>query len=149
MCCAFGHRELYASIEKELGETLTDLIDNKNVTVFLTGGTGATDGVFSATVRKLKNTYPDIKLVLVKPYFLNKLNSDKEYYEMMYDAVIIPEELAECHYKSAITKRNKWIVDRCEFIIDCTYRDFGGAVDAIKYAKRKGKSVIKLKNSFL
>ena len=134
-CCAFGHRELYRNIDEDLKGIIIKLIENEGVTMFMTGGIGQTDGKFSSIVRGLKLTYKQIKLVLVKPYFSGELNTNKEYYEIMYDDVIIPDELAGCHYKSAITKRNRWMIDECDYVIDCTYRDFGGAVNAIKYAK--------------
>ena len=144
-CCAFGHRELYRNIDEELKALIIDLIEHEGVTLFMTGGIGQTDGKFSSVVRELKHRYKQIELVLVKPYFSGELNTNKEYYEIMYDDVIIPDELAGCHYKSAITKRNRWMIDRSDFIIDCTYRDFGGAVDAIKYAKRTNKTVLEIK----
>ena len=144
-CCAFGHRELDRNIDEELKALIIDLIEREGVTLFMTGGIGQTDGKFSSVVRELKHSYKQIELVLVKPYFSGELNTNKEYYEIMYDDVIIPDELAGCHYKSAITKRNRWMIDRSDFIIDCTYRDFGGAVDAIKYAKRTNKTVLEIK----
>ena len=144
-CCAFGHRELYRNIDEELRALIIDLIEREGVTLFMTGGIGQTDGKFSSIVRGLKQRYKQIELVLVKPYFSGELNTNKEYYEIMYDDVIIPDELAGCHYKSAITKRNRWMIDRSDFIIDCTYRDFGGAVDAIKYAKRTNKTILEIK----
>lgn len=144
-CCAFGHRELYQNIDKELKSALINLIENDGVSVFMTGGNGQLDSKFLSIVRELKTTFKQIKLVLVKPYFSGELNTNKDYYEIMYDDVIIPDELAGCHYKSAITKRNRWMIDKCDFVIDCTYRDFGGAVDAIKYAKRTNKTVIEIK----
>lgn len=49
----------------------------------------------------------------------------------MYDDIVLPEQLMGVHYKSAITKRNKWIIEKSEYIIDCTYRDFGGAYNAV------------------
>lgn len=144
-CCAFGHRELYKNIDEELKAVIIDLIEHKGVTLFMTGGIGQTDGKFSSIVRGLKRNYKQIELVLIKPYFSGELNTNKDYYEIMYDDVVIPDELAGCHYKSAITKRNRWMIEKCDFVIDCTYRDFGGAVDAIKYAKRANKTVIDIK----
>lgn len=144
-CCVFGHRELYQNIDKELKSVLINLIKNDEVTIFMTGGNGQLDSKFLSIVRELKTTFKQIKLVLVKPYFSGELNTNKDYYEIMCDDVIIPDELAGCHYKSAITKRNQWMIDKCDFVIDCTYRDFGGAVDAIKYAKRANKTVIAIK----
>lgn len=76
------------------------------------------------------------------PFF--KLNEYKEIYENDYDEIIIPSELAGVHPKSAITKRNRWMVDKSELIICYIQRDFGGAFDTIKYANRQSKIIIEL-----
>lgn len=144
-CCAFGHRELYQNIDRELKSVLIHLTKNDGATVFMTGEKGQLDSKFLSIVRELKTIFKQIKVVLVKAYFSGEPNTNKDYYEIMYDDVIIPDELAGCHYKSAITKRSRWMIDKCDFVIDCTYRDFGGAVDAIKYAKRANKAVIAIK----
>ena len=48
------------------------------------------------------------------------------------------------HYKAAIKKRNRWMVDQADKILAYVYRDFGGAFDTIKYALRTGKPVLNL-----
>ncbi|MEE3427944.1 MAG: hypothetical protein VZQ55_03080 [Ruminococcus sp.] len=101
--------------------------------------------IFSRAVRKAKKTNPNIKLICVKPYMTKELNDNKEYYKSMYDDVIIPTELIGIHYKSAITARNRWIVDNSDIVIVYTIRAYGGAYTAINYAKKKNKLVIKLK----
>lgn len=143
-CCGFGHRESYANVKEQLSEVIECLINQHGITVFLTGGMGKFDSDFSATVRTCKSRNSKVKLVLVKPYFSNELNTNKEYYEHYYDDTIIPAVVIGSHYKSAITKRNRWMVDQCDVILSGVYREFGGAYDAIQYAKRKGKTVIEL-----
>ena len=108
----------------------------------MTGGMGDFDGIFSSAVRTLKRKYADIKLLLVKPYFSGELNTNKEYYEYMYDEVIIPDVVAGVHPKSAITKRNRWMVEKSDIIVYYIQRDFGGAYTAIKYATKLGKKTI-------
>ena len=110
----------------------------------MTGGMGEFDGQFAATVRGLQRKYPDIELLLVKPYFSNELNTNKEYYKIVYDDVVIPDAVAGAHPKSAIKKRNRWMAENSDFIIGFVYRDFGGAYDAIKYAHKLGKQVFNL-----
>ena len=143
-CCCFGHRGLYANIESELEEVLDKIIQKNDDVVFLTGGMGETDGKFSSCVRRLKRKYPHIRLLLIMPYLTNELNTYKDYYISSFDDIIIPEELMGTYYKSAIGKRNRWMVDHSEIVIDCTYRDYGGAYTAIKYALRKNKKVISI-----
>jgi len=68
----------------------------------------------------------------------NKLNTEKAYYEYYYDEIITPAELCGVHYKAAIQKRNRWLVDQTDYVIAFIYRDFGGAVETVKYARKQG-----------
>lgn len=143
-CCGFGHRDFYRNISDDLLNIIKNLVINENITTFLTGNMGGFDKIFSFAVRSCKSFNPDIKLILVMPYFSNKLNTQKQYYEQMYDEIIIPEEMDGCYYKAAITKRNRWMVDESQIIISGVYYGYGGAYDTIKYANRKSKQVIEL-----
>ena len=143
-CGAFGHREVYQSIEKEIDELIIELIENHNTDTFFTGGMGEFDKLFSSAIRRAQKIYPDIKLILVKPYFTAEMNRHKSFYQNYYSSVIIPEELIGVHYKSAITKRNKWIIDNSNYCICYVCRDFGGAYSAMKYAEKKNKLYINL-----
>ena len=141
ICTCFGHRETYKDFSRVLSELLEDLILNQGVVEFWTGGMGNFDGSFSAAVRGLKRKYPDIKLILIKPYFSNELNTNKEYYEYTYDDVVIPDVLVGVHPKSAITKRNRWMVENSDFIVTYVRRDHGGAFEAKKYAAKLDKVI--------
>lgn len=82
---------------------------------------------------------------LVLPYMKQSVNEDK-LLKTLYDEIIIPMELAECHYKSAIAKRNRWIIDRCSHLICFIQRDFGGAYTTYQYAKKKGLTIENVAN---
>ena len=69
-----------------------------------------------------------------------------DYLYALYDDIIIPTELAGVYYKSAIKKRNRWLVDHSDFIIGYTIRNYGGAYEAIKYAMKSNKIVVKFGN---
>ena len=72
------------------------------------------------------------------------LNRYKDYNESLYDGIIIPQELLGIHPKAAITKRNRWMVDQSDLLIAFVQRDFGGAYETLKYARRKKVSVINI-----
>ncbi|MBE6639507.1 MAG: DUF1273 domain-containing protein [Ruminococcaceae bacterium] len=144
MCCGFGHRDVFKDIVGELKSILEDWIVNNGVGTFMTGGMGDFDLQFAKAVRELKCQYPYIELVLIKPYFTNDLNTNKVYYESMYDSVLIPDVLMGVHYKSAIKLRNRWMIERCDCVLVYVNREFGGAYDALKYARKQGKTVIHL-----
>ena len=141
-CCGFGHRLLLMDIESPLREVLEQLVQGQGVTVFYTGGMGEFDTLFSRTVRTLKRDNPYLQLVLVLPYLTQRLNADKAYYETQYDEIIIPAELDGVHPTAAIALRNRWIVDHSDFVVTAIQRDYGGAAEAVKYAKAHDKVVI-------
>ena len=112
--------------------------------IFYTGATGEFDSLFSSAVRKVKVRYPHIKLICVKAYFTNDINTDRDYYNSMYDDVIIPPEIIGVHYKSAIKARNQWMIDNSDIVLVYTVRDYGGAYEARKYSDRNNKQIITL-----
>lgn len=146
--CAFaGHREVYQiGIDAEVEEAISSLLQTDDEFAFFTGGMGKFDDICSAAVRSAKRRNPklNISLALVLPYMSNRLNTDKEFYEYLYDEIIIPDEMDNVHYKAAIKKRNRWMVDRADYVIAYVYRDFGGAFETVKYALKQKKRVINL-----
>lgn len=139
-CCGFGHRDVFQNIDKELCEAVQSAV-SIGCDVFYTGAMGDFDRCFSSAVRKQKKK---AKLVCVKPYMSNELNTNKQYYNDMYDDIIIPDELAFEHYKSAITKRNRWMIDNSDVVIVYVIRNHGRAYDAMRYAERQNKTVVKI-----
>ena len=146
-CTFAGHREVYhPTIDEKLEKVIRELLQTDSEFIFYTGGMGEFDSRCASAVRLAKRQYPHLKirLALVLPYMSNKLNTEKAYYEYYYDEIIIPEELCGVHYKAAIQKRNRWLVDRADCLIAYLFRDFGGAYETVKYAKKQGKPVINL-----
>ena len=147
VCTFAGHREVYqANIADKLDEAISRIIKNDDCFRFLVGGMGDFDGMCSSAVRRAKRNYPkkQISLELILPYLTQELNENKSYYEISYDDVVVPIELAGVHYKSAITKRNRWMVDKSDWMIAFVYRDFGGAYTSLRYAEKKGLQIINL-----
>ena len=147
VCTFAGHREVYqANIPEKLDAALAEIIKSDDHIVFLVGGMGGFDGMCSSSVRRAKKKYPDKKIILelVLPYLTHDLNNSKEYYETSYDDVVVPGELDGVHYKSAITKRNRWMVEQSDWLIAFVYRDFVGAYTTLRYAEKKGLHIINL-----
>lgn len=143
-CCFFGHRDIFDNIEINLESAVVNAIENENVKIFMVGDHGQFDALCASTVRKLKKRYKDIKLYLVKAYFSNEINTNKIYYEQLYDDVIVPDVVLDAHYKAAIGIRNRWMIDNCSYVITYIRRDFGGAYNAEKYAKKESKTIINI-----
>lgn len=143
-CCGFGHRIVLVDVETALRETIRDLIENHGATRFLTGGMGEFDELFTRTVRSLHNNYPQICLCLVVPYLTKRLNDQSDLFSSLYDEIILPAELDGANKKAAIPLRNRWMVDKSDFVISAVHRDFGGAYEAVAYAAQRGIPIIKL-----
>ena len=77
-----------------------------------------------------------MSLVFVTPY-LNFENSN-----LMYDYVIYPE-IEDKPLRFAITYRNRYMVEKAEYIIFYLNREWGGAYQSYKYAKQKKKDLLK------
>ncbi len=147
VCTFAGHREVYqANISEMLDKAISKIINTDDSFRFLVGGMGEFDGMCSSAVRRAKRKCPnkEIRLELVLPYLTQELNDNKLYYETSFDDVVIPIELAGVHYKSAITKRNRWMVEQSDWLIAFVYRDFGGAYTTLHYAEKKGLKIINL-----
>ena len=67
-----------------------------------------------------------------------------EYYEKYYDSILIPECLYGAHPKSAITLRNRWMVERSDLVIVYVERNKGGAYAAMTHAKKLNKEIVNL-----
>lgn len=146
-CTFAGHREvLEPSIHNLLVDALEKIVRESNEITFYTGGMGEFDVMCVAAVRQLKRHFHEKKicLYLVCPYMTMSINRDSYYLKEQYDDILIPSELMGCHYKSAITQRNRWLVDHSDIIITYVKRDYGGAYTTKKYAGRKGLTIIDL-----
>ena len=165
ICCGFGHRVMLMDVEKPLRETLERLVEERGVSLFYTGGMGEFDELFARTVRSMKRECPSLRLVLVMPYLTRELSTGKQrygaayggqiaratydgpghgWYEALYDEILIPAELDGVHPKAAIGLRNRWMVDRSDSVIAALHRDFGGAAEAVRYAEKVGKKVVRI-----
>ena len=147
-CTFAGHREVYQpGIAEKLDAAISKiLINSDNDFSFLVGGMGEFDGACPSAVRRAKKQHPEkrITLSLVMPYLTHELNNNKDYYEQSYDEIIVPMELAGIHYKSAIKKRNQWMVDNSDYLIAFVYRNYGGAYTTLNYARKKNLNTINL-----
>ena len=95
-CCGFGHRNVFENISSKLDNAVEEAIA-QGCEIFYTGAMGDFDSLFSSAVRSAKKVYPHIKLIGVKPYLTNDINTDKDYYTALYDDIIIPDDLAGIH----------------------------------------------------
>lgn len=140
-----GHREIYdTKLIVKIENIIREFLKSDTAFRFYTGGMGNFDDICSQVVRKIKKEYPnvDIELILVIPYFTDTLNKYNVLYNKLYDSIIYPEELINCHYKSAIQKRNRWIVEKSDIVLSYVHFSYGGAYKTVKYAEKLKKKII-------
>ena len=144
----FGHREIENAREMEKGlyKIISDLISDKEYVEFLVGRNGEFDMLVSSQISYAKKNIrcDNNSLCLVLPYLCAEYKNNKQYFEEYYDEIIVSESASKVHYKNAITARNREMIDKADMIICCVYNNFGGAFNALKYAKKKNKLIINL-----
>lgn len=66
-----------------------------------------------------------------------------KYYEEYYDEIYYPID-SETHFKSAITKRNEWLVEHTDLLIAYVKREDGGAATCLKMAEKRGIEIYRV-----
>ncbi len=141
VCTFFGHRLILAEIKPLLEKEIIDLIENHNVNVFYVGNKGSFDVMVYETLQKISSTYPHIKYYVVLAYLPQK-TPVYTYYN--FSDTIYPSVLERTPPRFAISKRNKWMIEKSDFVITYVEHITGGAAAFEELAEKQGKSVIKL-----
>lgn len=132
-----GHRECWALDPDRVKAEIEKLV-SCGVTEFYNGGMGDFDWMCARLVHELKAKYPNIKNYLVIPYLSFRIR------ERYFDEVILPEGLESCHFKAAIPKRNRYLVQQAGYAICYVKYTWGGAAQTYKLAQRQGLVLINL-----
>lgn len=105
------------------------------------------DTLAAQTVLKLKETYPQIKLILVLPCLTQtrgwKETDVKEYERIksLADKVVYTSQE---YTRGCMFKRNRHLVDFSSLCIAYLTKDEGGTAYTVKYAKQNGLNIINL-----
>lgn len=128
-------KEIFAFLEQKVGNGRAD---------FYLGGYGEFDLFAYDCCKKYKENHPNVSLIFITPYITveyqrNYLENRKE----QYDGIIYPE-IERRPLRYAITYRNKWMVEKADYVICGILRDWGGAYQTYQYAKRKKKYIFNI-----
>lgn len=148
-CFFTGHRfipgDSRAELRNKVKKLCIELITDKNVTHFITGGALGFDTLAALTIIELKEKYPEIKLHLYLPC-TNQPEKWNAYDRKIWDSikaladdyiyVTNSEYIAGC-----MQLRNKAMVDSSAYGIAYCTRNFGGTASTIKYAKEKNRNI--------
>lgn len=129
-----GHREVddFLFVEDQVDSVVRELISTKEYVEFYVGRNGEFDTLVASVIKRVKREIGEYNssLILVIPYPV----ADIEAYENYYDEVEYPRELHNVHFKSAIAKRNEWLVENSDMLIAYVVRDYGGAAHCLNKA---------------
>lgn len=143
LCTFFGHRDTPDSIRIPLTAVLEYLIQNTGVQEFYVGNQGNFDRLVYQALENLKPVYSQITYHVVLPYLPQK-KQEPSFYSP--ERTLFPEELEQVPPRYAISRRNRWMVQKADFVVCYLSRNYGGAAQFVRYAGKKGKHIINLQS---
>lgn len=141
-----GHRLiLRKSIIKRLVTAVESEIEN-GCKMFTMGTHGDFDIYALSVCRRLRDTYPDLKIEVVITSLKSIKREGKYHFRQYADVKTVMYDIENVHYKQQITLSNKKMIDTCDTLICYVNEDLeqSGAKTALNYAKRKGLKIINL-----
>ncbi len=140
-----GHADFQKNkeYEKRVLEILEQEVEDRPAQIYL-GGFGNFDEFAYSCCKIYKENHPNISLVFVTPYITVEYQKNRlSYKKERYDEIIYPP-IEDKPLKFAIFYRNKYMINCADIVVAFIERDFGGAYQTYKYAKRKGKVIYNL-----
>lgn len=134
----FGHKDTPKETEPTLRSTLIDMIENKNADVFYVGNNGNFDIMVRRQLEELSHIYP-ITYSVVLAYLPTEKNKHDDLSNTIY-----PEGLEEVPKRFAISRRNKWMIQKSHIVVTYVTHSFGGAAQFKEIAEKQGKVIIEL-----
>lgn len=132
----------------KLRDVIIDHIENKEVHTFISGMALGIDMWSARIVLKLKEKYPNIKLVCAVPcdkhyskWFQPNID---EWYAIIAKADEVVYVSKEPYTSWCMQKRNEYMVDNSNYIIAIWDGTKGGTGNCVKYAQSKSKPIITL-----
>lgn len=140
-CTFFGHRDCPSSIKPKLREVLVDLIENRRVDMFYVGNKGTFDAMVRLVLRELAQQYPQINYGVVLERMPRKQNESET---TDYSDTMLPEGIEEVPPRFAISWRNKWMLQRSDYVVTYITHSWGGAAHSAEMAEKQRKVVINI-----
>jgi uncharacterized phage-like protein YoqJ len=149
-CCFTGHREIPEEVTEQLIRRVTAQIKDlyaRGVRTFLAGGAVGFDTLSAQTVIQCRDAGMDIRLTLVIPcrdQASRWTQEDIAVYERVKELADDIICLSEHYYRGCMQRRNRYLVDNSDVCVCYLTKATGGTAYTVKYAERKGKTVLNL-----
>lgn len=146
--CFCGHRKIYGykDLEERIENLVKKAIRKYDYVEFYLGRNGDFDILAASAVRRAQKSLgnENNSLILVQPYKMR----DDSFYINFFDEINYPIDQST-HFKQAIFKRNKWMIENSDLLI-CFVMDknSGGADRTLKYATKIGIKTINIAEEY-
>lgn len=139
-----GHANYHRSKEDEerIISFLQETVGDQSADICL-GEYGGFDCFAYDCCKKYKSTQPHVSLVFVTPYLTPEYMRNRLQHQKRYDQILYPE-IEDKPKRYAIVYRNRYMVEKADFVIAYVSHDWGGAYTTYRYAKRMGKEILNL-----
>ena len=147
-CCFTGHRNIAPYTPDTVFEqtkTIVTLLVSKGFKYFGTGGALGFDTIAAQAVLSVKETHPEVKLILVLPcenqtkYWKQQ---DIDVYNDIKSRADKVKVLAPHYYNGCMQKRNRHLIDCSSACICFLTKHEGGTAYTVDYAKQNGLDII-------
>ena len=143
-CFFIGHREADEGLLPRLELVIDRLIRDEGVRYFYVGGYGGFDRIAAAAVKRMKQKYSDITLMLVLPYHPAERPSEAP---DGFDGTYHPDGLENTPKRFAIVHSNRIMVDACDWLVCYVRHGAGNSRKLLEYARRRAaRGLIQIEN---
>ena len=143
-CFFIGHREAGDELFPLLIKTVERYVLEYGVTQFVVGNYGGFDRVAAQVIKKIKQKYCAVTLLLLLPYHPSKCPIQTP---DGFDGTYYPDGMETVPARFAIVRANRLMVDRSDFLIAFSWRTASNAGKLLEYAqKRAQQGVIQVEN---
>lgn len=135
-CTFFGHKNAPESIVASIEKEIVSLIDI-GVNSFYVGNNGNFDYFVQNTLKKLSYTYDISYLIVLSRVDEIALGGEQA-------ATVFPEKLDFSIPKFAISKRNEWLIKKCDIAIVYVKNRYSNSYKWLERAQKKGLKIINI-----
>ncbi|MBD5101810.1 MAG: hypothetical protein HDT27_03775 [Subdoligranulum sp.] len=132
-CFFIGNHDAPPEMERKLRAVVEQHITAYGVVRFVVGHYGAYDAMAARAVAEAKKSHPDISLTILLPYYPAAPDTLPQ---VAFDDTLYPSEMESVPKRLAITRANRYVIDRCDYLIAYVHTP-GNARKFLEYAQRR------------
>ena len=136
-CFFVGHRSVPPEMRAKLEQTIERHISTYGVTEFIVGHYGAFDRMAQGALKRAKEHYPQIQLLLLLPYHPTEHRIEvPEGFNTYY-----PPRLEIVPRQVAIARANRIVISSVDYLICYDAGRIGNTRELVEYARRRRRAI--------